>query len=160
MAEPLTLSEREELNALRARLQPPVAILDPRDHALAHARAAFERLSDEMWTMAVGILNHAEPKPGEKAAKQFEFARKVASRFVDRDAAAIEPWQAICPNFEHFTQGLQEPHTGDCTAVACPCVRCHAERLYGLPSTVTWSKHTGAQLLGRLNSLARKAGEN
>ncbi len=158
MAEPLTPQEREELATLRARLQAPGPELPPHAHSLAHARSAIQTLTDDLWTLATCILQHATPKPGDQAQRYFEFAQAVANRALDIADTDddLEPWAAIAPRFDEFTAGLKEPHTGDCTAVACPCLRCHAELLYRLPSTVTWGKHEGYRLWTRMNTLAER----
>ena len=51
-----------------------------------------------------------------------------------------EPWE-IYYSYEKFRENqikyLSDRHCGDCVAVPCSCVRCHAEDLYG-QDTVTW----------------------
>ena len=41
---------------------------------------------------------------------------------------------------------LAEMHGGDCTAIACSCIRCWAEGQYLIPYTATWNKHEGHSL--------------
>lgn len=156
MAKPLTLDEQAELAKLRAQLQAPAPQMQPHEHALAHARAAIQRLSDDLWTLATCVLHHAEAKENANSQRYFEFAKAAANRAFDLADANEnhEPWKAIYPHFDELSAGLAEPHTGDCTAVACPCTRCHAERLYRVPSTVTWRKHDGYRMLSRMTALA------
>ena len=158
MAEPLTPQEREELASLRTRLQAPVPELAQHEHSLAHARAAIQTLTDDLWTLATCVLHHATPKSGDQSRRYFELAQAVAHRALDITETDDdqEPWAAIAPRFDEFTTGLAEAHTGDCTAVACPCLRCHAERLYRLPSTVSWNKHEGYRLWHRMNTLTER----
>lgn len=45
-----------------------------------------------------------------------------------------------------YVEGLSDSHCGDCTAVACSCIRCHSESLFKIPQTSIWDKHTGSYL--------------
>ncbi len=45
-----------------------------------------------------------------------------------------------------YIDGLSDIHSGDCTAIACSCMRCHSEEMFGIPGTANWSKHEGWRL--------------
>lgn len=50
-----------------------------------------------------------------------------------------------------FVQGLSEMHGGDCTAIACSCMRCHSEEMFNIPATAIWSgKHQGSKLFSKM----------
>jgi hypothetical protein len=73
-------------------------------------------------------------------------------------------WDTLWPGgfdafISHQKRQLSLHHCGDCTAVAASCWRCVAEALYGLPSSVTWSRHEGFALLSDYNTKATKAEE-
>ena len=74
-----------------------------------------------------------------------------------------EVWEAFM-SYENFKETwgrkyLAEHHCGDCTAVACSCMRCHAEARYK-QDTVTWNgKSEGWKLLNQYNDEIKKQSE-
>ncbi len=57
----------------------------------------------------------------------------------------------------HFIEELAGWHVGDCTCVACPCSKCHAESLLGIDTIPGLSKHAAYKIrdaFGAANSAA------
>lgn len=88
------------------------------------------------------------------------FLKHYFGSWNDEGNGEKEAWEVFM-DYDEFkrTWGgeyLAEHHCGDCTAVPCPCTRCHAEAKYKQDS-VTWNgKHEGSRLLSEYNALMRK----
>ncbi len=88
-------------------------------------------------------------KEGEDAYAERRLQELLKSLF-DSDKESKNPewesWEHRWP-YEKFKadwgSALVDSHCGDCTAVAAPCLRCHAEDLYGVPGTATWMREGG-----------------
>lgn len=55
-----------------------------------------------------------------------------------------------------YVEGLSDSHCGDCTAVACACMRCHSEDMFSVPETALWGKSAGYYLLNHRMNLNKK----
>ncbi len=61
---------------------------------------------------------------------------------------------------KNWGTSLKEEHGGDCVAQSASCIRCYAEELYDLPSSITWKgKHEGARLFGEWLRIQNKKEE-
>ena len=74
----------------------------------------------------------------------------LLSKLFDKEPSSDDEFWETMHSFDEFKKNhiryLSEAHMGDCVCLPCSCSRCHAEQLYAVPLTATWSKHEGSAL--------------
>lgn len=92
------------------------------------------------------IQKHCQDIPAEIREELAQFIAKAVPR-VDSIMEIDDPVPVVENTATWLKGALSEGHCGDCTAHPAGCMRCSAEQLYNLPSTVTWrSKREGREL--------------
>lgn len=165
--------DEKRYEELKAKLMPPAPDLDEKDITIAHARAAINSLIwDYMYDMVIYLKWLDNPDDDEvrgwikirdadrtksDAIRNAGFLwKKIHSLEEDK----YEDWDRIAPNFrDHVLSSLSDMHSGDCTAVACSCMRCHAEGVFKVPYTANWDKGTGYRMEQEFNTLHKKLGK-
>lgn len=134
-------------------LNPPAYEPSESDIKLAKARYAME---NNIWEMMHSLIQYYELSKGKEPSFPYtkETVEKEAERSIERWNKYMNKWDDdIIEAFiddewfrKVYVSGLSDIHSGDCTAFACSCSRCHAEELFGVPSTVKWGKSEGHRL--------------
>lgn len=127
-------------------IHPPAYKATEQEHRIAWLKWCLDRL---IWDRIYPVKLYRDDghfKNPEKAEQ--ELARVLALLFDhhEGDTEDTEPYEKVWlphSRFDQFKKNQEESladfHAGDCTAIAAACSRCHAEQLYGVPSTVTWN---------------------
>lgn len=118
--------EIEEANKI---LNPPTPELDEKDHTIAMLKFVIDRMWDKTWDLAFDVSANTEVP---------EELREKANAFVATDQTALpddielEDLQkyAEANNWNEYKKYLDDDHGGDCTSVACTCMRCYVESFY------------------------------
>lgn len=135
-------------------IHPPAPAITEDQHKIAYYKYLLDYIVNENLLMAdmcrqyQGNLAHLfTPEEGTKSIN-----RLLDQLFKEQpnEDPSTEAWERI-KTFEAFKKQsiecFNDPHGGDCTAVAASCIRCWVEDLYGFASTVTWAnKHEGHTL--------------
>jgi hypothetical protein len=151
------IARRDELRQILGPKSPP---LTESDHKLAMWRFMWEELSYELFDLVDTVLV-ANGKPGMTFKKMDESGLKRLKRDALRAAERIHKAANLEDDEKDFAELYvgerfnnyirseienSEIHVGDCTAVACSCMRCVAEAAYKLPSTAPAGKAKGWEL--------------
>lgn len=135
------------------RLNPPVYQPSKAEISLAKARYVMdEKVWDIIYCLEqyIGILEGKEaeyPYTKESITKEAKESLELWNTALDKN---IDIWEALVkPEWfkSAYIDSLSDGHGGDCTALPGSCMRCHAEAMFNIPSTVTWGKHEGYALL-------------
>lgn len=156
----------EYYQKLKALIHPLAPELTKEQHQLAQCRVAFENLSEKLYDLTnyLKLVSNPEDKTiqwhkqyvGEEKMKQYAIsAMNTINEKMDNMTDDDEYWDVFAPNFNYIKDGLKEQHAGDCTAIACTCIRCLAESMYKIDYTANWSKHEGHRLLNEYNKLKK-----
>ena len=163
------MNESEEIKTmfaryqeLKIRLQPPSPEISEIDHLKAQIRYGM----DTLYTAYFNLLEAAEPllkTETEPVAPLEENVKKRAlhgKQFFEKlmNEESDQPWDIMVSpeHFSYLRHSLTDMHDGNCTAIAVNCMRCDAERAYGLKNTATWSKSDGAKMLKEFQELYRQ----
>lgn len=111
-------------------------------------RFALKQMEDMAWEVRFRCdeaHKALDPKRALEAVEDF-------TEFEGHDKypeGSYEFWEAFANKrgLDNYIHALNEEHGGDCTAVACSCIRCWAESLAGL-NTFKGGKHMGASISG------------
>jgi hypothetical protein len=131
------------------QIQPPAVETTPDQDFRAKLRWYLdEQIGDMAYHMQLmrGVTNNLL-MGGEIDTEMLKDLRYAQRSFAKADAM-MEDGLELMPEIEASAPWLKAalgaPHEGDCVACPCGCLRCQAEDLYGLPSSVTWKgKHEG-----------------
>ena len=145
---------------------PPPADISEDAHRAAYYRWCLEYIvHDRLLTADMHLKGGLGSASARDAQVRYEgiVAGLMKKLFSDTHEYG-DCWDALWPGgfsafVSHHKLQLSAHHSGDCTAVAASCGRCEAEALYGLPSSVTWTRHEGFALLSDYNTKATKAEE-
>jgi hypothetical protein len=157
---------------LKAKLMPPAANVDVKDITIAHARSAMNKLLwDYMYDMIIYLkwLDNPEDKDiegwikirdPETTKRDAISMAKIVWNKMQSQTDDQEDWDIIDPSFQKYVvEALSDMHGGDCTAVACSCMRCHAEGVFKVPYTANWDKGTGYKMEQEFLNLKKKLGK-
>lgn len=137
------------------KIIPPAYQPSKEEISLAAARYAMEY---SVWEtiyymrMHIDILNGKEPSfpyTKESIQKSYENALKDWDEGLEKWTDDNEMWECLVDMdwFEKVYVGsLSDMHSGDCTAFACTCSRCHAETVFKIPYTANWGKSEGYKI--------------
>ena len=138
-------------------IHPPAPTLTEAEHKAAYYKYLLGDIVHEH-LLTISMCRDEERRPGPMAdIFTPKMAKDRLNELLDTlftkkegESPRAEFWERI-KTFDEFKASsladLADNHGGDCTAVPCGCIRCHAEDLYDLPSTVTWvGKHEGSRL--------------
>jgi hypothetical protein len=165
--------DEKRYEELKAKLMPPAPELDEKDITIAHARYAMNSLIwDYMYDMVIYLKWLENPENDEVRGwikirddnkikdDAIQSANILWKKIHDLDDDKHEDWDRIEPKFrEHILGSLSDMHGGDCTAVACSCMRCHAEETFKVPYTANWSKGEGYKMEQEFLNLKKKLGK-
>lgn len=167
--------DEKRYEELKSILQPPKPELDEKDIQIAHARHSYDSLIwDYLHDMMIYIKYLKDPN--DPAVKGYTDTPEKVKRFKGYAESSteyiwnrihdyeipdeVEDWERLDPNFKpNILDSLEDMHGGDCTAMACTCMRCYAEGVFKLPYTATWSKHEGYKLFQEYHALKNKLGK-
>lgn len=123
-------------------IHPPTGDVTEADHRRGYYKYILETLVDGH---LLGLHMDRE-NPERQAQNTASFLHMLFSPVAE----GLDSWESVM-TYEKFKAdwgwALNESHDGDCTSAPGPCIRCHAEDLYEIPSSVTWAnKAEGAEL--------------
>ena len=94
---------------------------------------ALRQMEDKMWEISHDLDN------GDYAGARDEVSRFTSSSMHDGEHTSNYNYWERYSNLHHVNYYLDaivnDPHEGDCTAIACSCVRCHAEQILDVDTT-------------------------
>lgn len=140
-------------------IHPPMHPVTEAEHKAAYYKWLLEDIVHDH-LLTVSMCRDEERKPTstymtelfspDKGKKRLDELLDVLFTKKAGEDQNCEFWDRI-KTFAEFKAGMEKDladhHGGDCTAIACSCIRCWAEDLYDIPSTVTWNgKHEGSRL--------------
>lgn len=154
---------KQQFKEVEARLNPPVGIITEEQHRKAYTKYVLGRLDNTLFSLAYHYKQKDDPTKmgnGFTHAEMLDNELKYIAKKSDEWKGQMEFYESWYP-FEDFMKvwavELVEPHCGDCTAVASPCSRCHAEEFYSIPNTATWNgKNEGWKLYNQYYDLKDK----
>jgi hypothetical protein len=134
-------------------LNPPAYEPSENEIKLAKARYGME---NDIWEMMHSLIQYYELTKGKEL--NFPYTKEIVEKEAER---SIEKWNKCMNRWDEdiieafvddswfrtvYVNGLSDIHSGDCTGFPSSCSRCHAEELFGVPSTVKWGKAEGHRL--------------
>lgn len=121
-----------------------VVELDEHDKQLLRLRIQIEDLEERMGQAHFDLAPDTREWHNKNVKERtIEEAVAAALRVLDLDRDRTE-W--IEARLKDYVEELSGSHNGDCTCVACSCLKCHAERLVGVDTTAGLGKHEGAKV--------------
>jgi hypothetical protein len=137
------------------RLCPPAYTPTESEIKLAKAKYVME---NRMWETIHYLTMYYNMSKGEEL--HFPYTKEIVEQNAKQ---TIEQWNKSMAKWDDnmeiwdalidpewfktvYIDGLSDIHSGDCTAFACSCMRCHAEEMFGVPGTANWGKHEGWKL--------------
>ena len=100
----------------------------------------IEIMEDHLY-MAHFYLREGEYFDLEQAKKQVN-----ADYYIADDDKRSELDKRCDQMLEYYLDELQYSHSGDCTCVACSCLKCHAEILLGIDTIKGLGKHSAYKI--------------
>lgn len=137
------------------KLNPPAYIPSKEEINLAMARYAIE---NNIWEIIHNLEIYIDSLEGKTLSFPYtkEKVEKYGKKALEQWNDAMEKWEGsenlwdafVDPKWfnDAYVAGLSDMHAGDCTAIACSCMRCHAEGMFKIPHTANWGKHEGSKL--------------
>lgn len=129
-------------------LCPPVYKPSENELVVAKAKYVFENV---LWSIIYYTTEYFKIVEGESNKNEMkkEMIKKEVERYIEKWNKGMEVWSddvefwdAFLPQdwFQRaFIDSLSDTHMGDCTGFPSTCMRCHAEELFNIPNTATWS---------------------
>lgn len=135
------------------KLSPPAHQPTEAEIKLAKARYAMEY---PIWEMMDKLTMYYEMTKGKEPSFPYtnEGIEKDAKEAMEEWNKGMDKWEGDMWDafIDHdwfkkaYIDGLSDMHCGDCTAIACSCMRCHSEQMFGIPNTANWGKNEGWRL--------------
>lgn len=137
------------------KLCPPAYQPSPEEISLAKARYAFD---NEIWQTVYYLELYINSLEGKEVKFPYtkESVEKEAKKALVDWHESLKKWNDDNELWDCFVDeewfkivyiyGLSDQHSGDCTAFACSCSRCHAEGIFKIPYTANWSKSEGYKM--------------
>lgn len=144
------------------RLEPPAYIPTKEEISLAKARYVME---ENIWGIVHYLIMYINLLEGKEIRRSNVYTPEIiktsAIEAIKKWNEAMNKWNDVDDIWEAFLDkewfnstyidSLSVMHEGDCTAIACSCMRCQAENVFNIPSTVTWGKSEGYKLYQEFN---------
>lgn len=136
-------------------LNPPAYQPNNQEIMLAKARYVFD---NEIWQTVYYLRLYINSLEGHEAKFPYtkEGLEKQAKSAITNWDKNLEKWTDDNELWDCFitqewfqkvyVNSLSDYHSGDCTAFACSCSRCHAENMFKIPNTANWSKSEGSKM--------------
>lgn len=114
-------------------------VLDERAQREFTLKVALRAIEDILWEV------HFQLEHGD-----LDRVKASVAQFVDLEAHDQHPegsyafWEAFAKrhSLEYLSEALTSTHGGDCTCVACSCIKCHAEQLAEVDTLPGLGKHS------------------
>jgi hypothetical protein len=128
-------------------------VLDARAQREFTLKVALRAIEDILWEVHF-MMEHGE----------VDRIKATVAQFVEMDEHDQHPegsfafWEAFARrhSLEYLREALTDQHVGDCTCVACSCIKCHAEQLAEVDTLPGLGKHStrllGSALAGRFEA--------